>query len=295
MDLDSPAGDVHVVDQQSSGCCRCVWSSWSVTPATCRAKSLTRRRTGSCLPGCSARSSCLPLRSWSRCDRSNDRGNTAGHSRAGVNDRHTRTVLHADARHSDPRRFGLPGVMGAATALAEILRSSTGYPLPVSRRGDQPSAQSSHRPRASNLNWSTRQSSAKKATDSTSPPEQSSSARTPQRASSTAWRHCGSSSRVRSRATPCSPARGRCRLHVTDEPRFAWHGAILDAARHFFSVEKVKRYIDLLAMCKINVLHLHLADDQGWCIEIDSWPRLATYGGSTEVGGGPGGYYTKEQ
>jgi len=44
-------------------------------------------------------------------------------------------------------------------------------------------------------------------------------------------------------------------------------------------------------MCKINVLHLHLADDQGWRIEIDSWPRLATYGGSTEVGGGPGGYY----
>jgi len=70
---------------------------------------------------------------------------------------------------------------------------------------------------------------------------------------------------------------------------------MLDAARHFFSVEKVKRYIDLLAMCKINVLHLHLADDQGWRIEIDSWPRLATYGGSTEVGGGPGGCYTKEQ
>jgi len=71
----------------------------------------------------------------------------------------------------------------------------------------------------------------------------------------------------------------------------AWRGAMLDAARHFFSGEKVKRYIDLLAMCKINVLHLHLADDQGWRIEIDSWPRLATYGGSTEVGGGPGGYY----
>lgn len=156
-----------------------------------------------------------------------------------------------------------PGVMGAATALAEILRPSTGYPFPVSRQGDQSSAQSSHRPRASNLNWSTRQSSAKKATDSTSPPEQSSSARTQQRASSTAWRHCGSSSRVRSRATLCSPARGLCRLHVTDEPRFAWRGAMLDAARHFFSVEKVKRYIDLLAMCKINVLHLHLADEAG--------------------------------
>jgi hexosaminidase len=43
------------------------------------------------------------------------------------------------------------------------------------------------------------------------------------------------------------------------------------------------------------VLHLHLADDQGWRIEIKSWPRLATFGGSTEVGGGPGGFYTQDQ
>ncbi|MGH3986865.1 MAG: beta-N-acetylhexosaminidase, partial [Pseudonocardiaceae bacterium] len=84
-------------------------------------------------------------------------------------------------------------------------------------------------------------------------------------------------------------------VHITDHPRFAWRGAMLDVARHFFDVGEVKRYIDLLAMYKVNVLHLHLADDQGWRIEIDSWPRLASYGGSTEVGGGPGGYYTKEQ
>ena len=64
-------------------------------------------------------------------------------------------------------------------------------------------------------------------------------------------------------------------------------------ARHFFSVAEVKRYIDLISQYKVNVLHLHLSDDQGWRIAIDSWPRLATYGGSTEVGGGPGGYYTK--
>jgi hexosaminidase len=64
-------------------------------------------------------------------------------------------------------------------------------------------------------------------------------------------------------------------------------------ARHFFSVDEVKRYIDLISQYKINVLHLHLSDDQGWRIVIDSWPRLATVGGSTEVGGGPGGYYTK--
>lgn len=70
---------------------------------------------------------------------------------------------------------------------------------------------------------------------------------------------------------------------------------MLDVARHFFSVADVKRYIDLLAYYKINVLHLHLADDQGWRIEIKSWPRLTEVGGSTEVGGGPGGFYTQEE
>jgi hexosaminidase len=82
---------------------------------------------------------------------------------------------------------------------------------------------------------------------------------------------------------------------ITDRPRFAHRGTMLDVARHFFSVDEVKRYIDLAALYKINMLHLHLADDQGWRLVIDAWPRLATYGGSTEVGGGPGGYYTKEQ
>ncbi|WP_130342892.1 family 20 glycosylhydrolase [Herbihabitans rhizosphaerae] len=81
---------------------------------------------------------------------------------------------------------------------------------------------------------------------------------------------------------------------ITDEPRFGYRGAMLDVARHFFTVDDVKRYIDLISQYKINHLHLHLADDQGWRIEIKSWPRLATYGGSTEVGGGPGGYYTQE-
>ncbi|MER7866686.1 beta-N-acetylhexosaminidase [Streptomyces cellulosae] len=81
---------------------------------------------------------------------------------------------------------------------------------------------------------------------------------------------------------------------VTDSPRFGWRGTMLDVSRHFFSVEEVKRYIDRISLYKINKLHLHLSDDQGWRIAIDSWPRLATYGGSTEVGGGPGGYYTKD-
>lgn len=82
---------------------------------------------------------------------------------------------------------------------------------------------------------------------------------------------------------------------IRDQPNYAWRGSMLDVARHFFGVEDVKRYIDLLAMYKFNILHLHLSDDQGWRIEIKSWPNLATHGGSTQVGGGAGGYYTQEQ
>ncbi|MEV5608508.1 beta-N-acetylhexosaminidase [Streptomyces sp. NPDC052225] len=82
---------------------------------------------------------------------------------------------------------------------------------------------------------------------------------------------------------------------VEDSPRYGYRSAMLDVSRHFFTVDQVKRYIDQLALYKINKLHLHLSDDQGWRIAIDSWPRLATYGGSTQVGGGAGGYYTKDQ
>ncbi|ABK51848.1 beta-N-acetylhexosaminidase [Acidothermus cellulolyticus 11B] len=80
---------------------------------------------------------------------------------------------------------------------------------------------------------------------------------------------------------------------IVDYPRFAYRGAMLDVARHFFPVADVERYIDELALYKVNVLHLHLSDDQGWRIAIDSWPKLAPVGGKTEVGGGPGGYYTQ--
>ncbi|MGW3290841.1 beta-N-acetylhexosaminidase [Streptomyces sp. NPDC001002] len=82
---------------------------------------------------------------------------------------------------------------------------------------------------------------------------------------------------------------------VEDRPRYSYRGAMLDVSRHFFTVDQVKRYIDELALYKINKLHLHLSDDQGWRLAIDSWPRLATYGGSTQVGGGTGGYYTKAE
>ena len=81
---------------------------------------------------------------------------------------------------------------------------------------------------------------------------------------------------------------------IIDHPRFAWRGAMLDVARHFFTVDEVKQTIDLLALYKLNTLHLHLSDDQGWRIQIDSWPNLTVVGGSTEVGGGPGGFYTKQ-
>ncbi len=80
---------------------------------------------------------------------------------------------------------------------------------------------------------------------------------------------------------------------IIDRPRFAYRGVMLDVARHFFPVSAVKRLIDLAALLKLNHLHLHLTDDQGWRIAIDQWPRLTEYGGGTEVGDGPGGYYTK--
>jgi len=82
---------------------------------------------------------------------------------------------------------------------------------------------------------------------------------------------------------------------IRDYPRFPWRGVMLDVSRHFFPVEDVKRYIDLLSYYKMNRFHLHLSDDQGWRLMIDSWPKLAKYGGSTEVGGGKGGYYSKAQ
>jgi hexosaminidase len=84
-------------------------------------------------------------------------------------------------------------------------------------------------------------------------------------------------------------------VHIADTPRYAWRGAMLDVSRHFFRPPDVKRYIDLIAMLKINRLHLVLSNDQGWRLEIKSWPNLARHGGSTEVGGGPGGYYTQAE
>ncbi|RZU10610.1 hexosaminidase [Kribbella rubisoli] len=82
---------------------------------------------------------------------------------------------------------------------------------------------------------------------------------------------------------------------ISDSPRYEYRGVMLDVTRHFFTVDQVKKFIDLVSQYKLNRLHLHLSDDQGWRIQVDSWPRLTEYGGSLQVGGGAGGYYTKAE
>ena len=95
---------------------------------------------------------------------------------------------------------------------------------------------------------------------------------------------------------------------ISDRPRFAWRGAMLDASRHFAPVAFVKRFLDTMAMHKLNVFHWHLTDDQGWRIEIKKYPRLTEIGArrrETMVGhydagqGGDGiphsGHYTQDE
>lgn len=83
---------------------------------------------------------------------------------------------------------------------------------------------------------------------------------------------------------------------VKDTPRFAYRGLMLDVARHFISVEGLKKHIDMLASVKINTLHLHLSDYQGWRVEIKKYPRLTEIGGKRidEYGKEYAGYYTQE-
>lgn len=82
---------------------------------------------------------------------------------------------------------------------------------------------------------------------------------------------------------------------IRDFPEYKFRSAMLDVARHFIQPEDLLRFIDYMAMYKFNRLHLHLSDDQGWRIEILSWPRLTEYGSTTQVGGGEGGFYTQEE
>ncbi|MER5352489.1 family 20 glycosylhydrolase [Kitasatospora sp. NPDC002551] len=79
---------------------------------------------------------------------------------------------------------------------------------------------------------------------------------------------------------------------VEDRPRYGYRGAMLDVARHFFTPAEVKGFIDRLGLYKVNHLHLHLSDDQGWRIAVPSRPALTGVGAVSEVGGTPGGFYT---
>ena len=86
-------------------------------------------------------------------------------------------------------------------------------------------------------------------------------------------------------------------VKIKDYPEFKWRGLLLDCCRHFMSIDFVKRYIDLLAYHKMNVLHWHLTEDQGWRVEIEKYPKLTEIGAwRTEKDGSVyGGFYTKEQ
>ncbi|MBE1159566.1 beta-N-acetylhexosaminidase [Dyella acidiphila] len=92
-------------------------------------------------------------------------------------------------------------------------------------------------------------------------------------------------------------------LHISDWPRFAWRGLMLDSARHFQSVDEVEGLLDQMAQHKLNVLHWHLTDDQGWRIEIKRYPELTNTGAwrtPPDAGhdGEPqryGGFYTQQQ
>jgi hexosaminidase len=91
---------------------------------------------------------------------------------------------------------------------------------------------------------------------------------------------------------------GTCSLpavSIRDFPRYGWRGVMLDVARHFFGPADIRQIIDQLAFYKINRLHLHLTDDQGWRLEIHSWPELTRTGSTSAVGGDPGGFYTQAE
>jgi len=86
-------------------------------------------------------------------------------------------------------------------------------------------------------------------------------------------------------------------LSIMDKPEFTWRGMMLDIGRHFFPKEVLKKYIDLISFYKINVLHWHLTDDQGWRIEIKKYPKLTEIGAwRTEADGSRyGGFYTQDE
>ena len=85
-------------------------------------------------------------------------------------------------------------------------------------------------------------------------------------------------------------------LEIKDQNSFEHRGFLMDCCRHFFPVKTIKKYIDLLAVYKMNILHWHLTEDQGWRIEIDKYPKLNTVGSWREDSTGKyGGFYTKKE
>jgi hexosaminidase len=84
-------------------------------------------------------------------------------------------------------------------------------------------------------------------------------------------------------------------VEIIDVPEYAWRGSMIDVARNFFSLDYLKKHIKRMAAFKLNKLHLHLSDDQGWRMEIKKYPRLTSVGGSTGAGGGSGGFYTQDE
>ncbi|MFX0595248.1 beta-N-acetylhexosaminidase [Melissospora conviva] len=180
-----------------------------------------------------------------------------------------------------------PGAVAVAEHLAELLRPATGYPLPVGPLDGEPPGDL--RLLLTNL--------PAVGTDgyrlTVTPTRVTLAAPTP-----TGLFHGVQTLRqllpwqIESR-TPVARAWTVPGGEITDTPRFAYRGAMLDVARHFFDVPDVLRFIDHLARYKLNHLHLHLTDDQGWRIAIDRRPALTRAGAATQVGGGEGGYYSK--
>ncbi|MCG9971442.1 beta-N-acetylhexosaminidase [Christiangramia crocea] len=84
-------------------------------------------------------------------------------------------------------------------------------------------------------------------------------------------------------------------VEIKDKPRFGWRGSMIDIARSFFGPEYLKKHIDRMALYKLNKLHLHLTDDQGWRIEIKSKPKLTEVGGKSAVKNGRSGFLTQEE
>lgn len=84
-------------------------------------------------------------------------------------------------------------------------------------------------------------------------------------------------------------------MTINDAPRFAWRGLSMDVVRSFHSVDTVKRVIDLLALYKMNVLHLHLTDAEGWRFDVPTYPNLTSVSGQTARDGRPGGFFTQQE